>query len=150
MAAVGRTGRSHRIWWTAGCVVGFVGVAGGAFGAHGLREMVTPERLVTWGTGADYCMVHALALLAVGVLQQRCNHRALRVAGAAFLAGTCVFTGSLWALVLLDLPVLGAITPIGGTLFLLGWVAAAIGGARGSDAAHLRERSTDRLRDTPH
>lgn len=119
-----------RVWWALGCGVGFVSVAGGAFGAHGLRELVPPERLATWSTGADYAMAHAMALLAVGVARSQGAGRALDLAGGAFVGGVVLFTGSLWALVLLDLPVLGAVTPLGGLLFLLGWVAAAIGGWR--------------------
>lgn len=147
------TARRHamhsKTWWVLGCLFGFIGVAGGAFGAHGLRSMVTPERLVTWGTGADYCQVHAVALLAVAAMRHQVSHRALDIAGGALSGGVVVFTGSLWALVLLDVPVLGAITPIGGLLFLVGWVAAAIGGARALDAARLRERSTDTRPSTP-
>jgi uncharacterized membrane protein YgdD (TMEM256/DUF423 family) len=121
-----------RTWWTLGCVLGFIGVAGGAFGAHGLKSMVPPERLATWSTGADYIQIHAVALIGLGAARLHLEHRALDVAGVAFGLGTLLFTGSLWSLVLLDLPILGAVTPLGGVSFLVGWAAAAVGGARGT------------------
>jgi len=138
-----------RMWWVLGCVIGLCGVAGGAFGAHGLRNMVPPERLATWATGAEYALIHAVALIGVGAVRLQLSHRALDIAGLSFGLGTLLFTGSLWLLVLLDLPKLGAVTPFGGTLFLVGWVAAAIGGARGSGAAHRHERSRSTTPGTP-
>lgn len=117
-----------RAWWALGCTFGFVGVAGGAFGAHALEDLVTAERLATWGTGTAYMQMHALALIGLAVAGTSASHRALDVAGGCFTAGMVLFTGSLWLLVLLDLPILGAVTPLGGLCFLVGWVAALIGG----------------------
>lgn len=119
-----------RLWWMSGCVAGFVAVAGGAFGAHGLKAMVTAERLATWNTGADYLGLHALLLLAIALLAHRAPGRDADAAGGAILLGMLVFTGSLWALVLLDLPILGAITPLGGVAFLVGWGLSARAGWR--------------------
>jgi len=121
---------SARVWWTAGCMVGLIAVAGGAFGAHGLREAVAPSRLATWNTGAEYAMYHAFALLSLAWLGARKPGTDVTAAGIALLMGIVLFTGSLWALVLLDLPVLGAITPLGGTSFLVGWLLAARAGWR--------------------
>ncbi len=117
-----------RTWWVLGCVFGFVGVLGGAFGAHALEDMVSPDRLDTWSVGTNYLQIHGLALVCLGLARTGWAHRGLDVAGVAFTLGTCLFSGSLWALVLLDLPMLGAITPFGGVCFLVGWLAALVGG----------------------
>ncbi len=98
-------------------VLGFLGVAFGAFGAHSLENIVTPERLDTFEVGVRYQMYHALALLAISALPQAC-----RKAAAFWVIGSVIFSGSLYLLVLLDVPVLGAITPIGGVFQLAGWV----------------------------
>ena len=119
-----------RIWWTAACTAGLVAVAGGAFGAHGLEDVVTPKRLETWRVGTEYLAYHALALMSLSCLSMRAPGRDVDAAGIAFLAGMLVFTGSLWALVLLDLPILGAITPFGGVAFMVGWALAARAGWR--------------------
>ncbi len=117
-----------RTWWALACVFGFVSVAGGAFGAHGLKDVVPPERIVTWTVGTTYMQMHALALLGLALARRKMGHRALDVAGAFFTVGIALFSGSLWLLVLLDLPILGAITPLGGVCFLLGWGVALFGG----------------------
>lgn len=92
------------------------GVIAGAFGAHGLREHVTAERLAVWHTGVEYQMYHALALLVLAKLNV---HRA---ATWLFAAGIVIFSGSLYVLVLSDTNWLGAITPIGGVCFIAGWL----------------------------
>jgi uncharacterized membrane protein YgdD (TMEM256/DUF423 family) len=102
-------------WTLVGAVLGFLGVAAGAFGAHALREAVTADRLAVFETAVRYQMYHALALLAVGAI-------GADRAGWAFLAGTTIFSGTLYLLVLTDRRWLGAITPIGGVLLLAGWV----------------------------
>ena len=103
-----------------GAVSAALGVAVGAFGAHGLEGTVTPERLVTFETGARYQLYHALGLLAVGLAINQ-GIGGLQWTGWLFAAGTVIFSGSLYALVLLDKPILGAITPIGGVCFIAGW-----------------------------
>ena len=118
----------HRTWWALACIFGFVSVAGGAFGAHGLENMVSPKRLATWTVGTTYMQMHALAMLGLALACRHQPHRAFDVAGAFFAVGVALFSGSLWLLVLLDLPILGAITPLGGVCFLLGWSAALFGG----------------------
>ncbi len=105
--------------------LGGLAVALGAFGAHGLEDAVTPDRLDTWRTGAQYHLAHALAaVVAFGLAAVR-SAGAARWAGRLFLAGVALFSGSLYALVLLDLPVLGAVAPLGGLSFVAGWAALA-------------------------
>lgn len=110
----------------AGALIAGLAVAGGAFGAHGLRSLVTPERLATWATGAHYALAHGLATVLAGLLASAGVRRAT-LAGGLFVAGTVLFSGSLAALVLLDAPALGAVTPIGGVAFLAGWAVLAAG-----------------------
>lgn len=107
-------------------VLAAFGVATGAFGAHALADAISPSRLETFGTGSRYLLVHAVALLAVGSLMLRFSHPLLRVGALMLLTGSIVFSGSLFILVLLDLPVMGAITPIGGVLLIGGWLALAV------------------------
>ena len=102
-----------------GAGLGALGVALGAFGAHGLEDAVSPDRLETWRTGAQYHLAHALAAVVAGWLG------APRAAGL-FLTGIVLFSGSLYALVLLDLAVLGAVAPVGGLAFIAGWAALAV------------------------
>ena len=113
------------IWWRVAGVAGALGVLLGAFGAHGLRSVVAdPHLLEVWETAARYHLLHTLALCAVALHPAR-----PRVAGALFVAGIVIFSGSLYALVLTGVGVLGAITPIGGLAFVGGWLA--LGFARG-------------------
>jgi uncharacterized membrane protein YgdD (TMEM256/DUF423 family) len=107
-------------------VNGFLAVALGAFGAHGLRGMLAsaedgPRRLEVWQTAAHYHLVHALALGLVAYLATRAPGAMSSAAGYAFAAGILIFSGSLYALALTGVRALGAITPIGGLCFLAGW-----------------------------
>lgn len=103
-------------------VNGFLAVALGAFAAHGLKNIVTPELLNTFQTGAQHHMYHALALFGVGLLALYYpNQSAVRISGYLFMAGIIVFSGSLYVLSLTGIRWLGAITPIGGAAFLAGW-----------------------------
>jgi uncharacterized membrane protein YgdD (TMEM256/DUF423 family) len=121
----------ERILVRLGSAFGFVGVAAGAFGAHALRDSVTPARLAAWETAVFYALVHALAMLACACVATRFGKdaaatkadptRLLRLAGILFAAGIVLFSGSLFVVVLADAPALGAITPIGGLCFLAGW-----------------------------
>ena len=114
---------SPRFFLVAGCLSAALGVAAGAFGAHGLEGSVTPERLAAFETAVQYHVYHAFALLVTGLLMAR-HARAdlLARAGWLFLAGTVLFAGSLYLLVLSDTPILGAITPPGGVAFIAGWI----------------------------
>ncbi|MEZ4268867.1 MAG: DUF423 domain-containing protein [Myxococcota bacterium] len=115
-----------RWYGVAGAILGAVGVAMGAFGAHGLRARVEARQLEIWDTAARYQLWHALALVLVGLWLARGAVLSARVAGGAFLAGTLIFSGSLYLLVLTGRTWLGAITPIGGVLLIVGWVALAV------------------------
>ena len=107
----------------AGTVLAGLAVVTGAFGAHALEDMVSPDRLTTWETAVQYQMYHALALILLGILQTRLlSFKLLDKAAIFFLVGVIIFSGSLYGLVLLDISWLGAITPIGGISFILGWM----------------------------
>lgn len=102
-----------------GATLAFLAVALGAFGAHALRERLTPEMLAIFQTGVQYQAMHALALLAVGLGAPDLPR--LRRAAWLFVVGVVIFSGSLYALALTGTRVFGAITPIGGVCFLAGW-----------------------------
>jgi uncharacterized membrane protein YgdD (TMEM256/DUF423 family) len=103
-------------------IFGFLGVAFGAFGAHGLRNRLSPDMLAVFEVGVRYQMYHAFALVAVAVaLAQFGPVRLLYIAGWAFIAGVVIFSGSLYALALTGTGMFGAITPIGGVALLVGW-----------------------------
>lgn len=106
---------------TFGALNAALAVAAGAFGAHGLRERLAPRALEIFETAARYHMIHALAMVLAGVLAGR-GLAGAGVAGWLFQAGIAVFSGSLYALALTDVKVLGAITPLGGLAFLAGWL----------------------------
>lgn len=115
-------------WLRVGAVWGFLAVAMGAFGAHGLKPRIEATgQLANFHTAAQYHMYMAFALVAVGLLQAAGRSGAsLSVAGWGFLVGSTIFSGSLYVLSLTGLKWLGAITPIGGTVILAGWIALAI------------------------
>ena len=95
----------------------------GAFGAHGLREVLSPRAMAIWHTAVQYQMFHALALLLFGVLSRSMPANAtLKRAAQALVGGIILFSGSLYALALSGVSQLGMITPLGGVAFLLGWM----------------------------
>ena len=110
-----------------GALSACVAVAAGAFGAHGLRDIVSAERLVVWETAARYQMYHALGLLIVAYLAAQKSAGPARVGGWLFVAGTILFSGSLYTLTLTGITILGAITPLGGLAFMAGWLVLAWG-----------------------
>jgi uncharacterized membrane protein YgdD (TMEM256/DUF423 family) len=123
----------HRLPLIAGAIIGGLSVAAGAFGAHGLKAVLEASgQSANWETSARYAMVHALALVAVGLFA------AIRPAAAGllvpatwcFLAGTVIFSGCLAALALSGIRILGAIVPIGGVLLIVGWALFALAAAR--------------------
>ena len=117
-----------RLAITGGALLGLVGVATGAFGAHALKDRLDPALLEVWNTASRYALVHALALVATGLLAERRPSRAASVAGWSLLGGAVVFAGTLWLLALTGARWLGAITPLGGTALLVGWGALAVAG----------------------
>lgn len=123
--------RMDRLWLALGAVNAFLSVALGAFAAHGLRARVSPDLVVVFETGARYQMYHALGLLAVGLLSLHRPSGLLHASGWAMLGGIVIFSGSLYALTLSGVRALGAITPLGGLAFLLGWALFLIASLRG-------------------
>jgi uncharacterized membrane protein YgdD (TMEM256/DUF423 family) len=122
----------------AGALLGAVAVAGGAFGAHGLKDVLEANgQAANWETAARYCMYHALALVVLGLLATLRTRAMGTIAAAAvcFVTGTLVFSGCLAALALTGVKILGAIVPIGGTLLIAGWLLTAWAGLRGGTPA---------------
>ena len=117
-------------WWRVAGIWGALAVALGAFGAHGLKQVVTdPHLLEVWDTGARYHLVHAVALLGVAA-----HPNSPAWAGRLFLLGTLFFSGSLYAMALTDVRILGAVTPIGGVCFIAGWLVLAMAPTQSSPA----------------
>ena len=99
----------------------FSGVVLGAFGAHFLRTRLDTHLFEVFETGTRYQLIHGLALLLVASLSERLSTKQLCIAGWCFFLGTLIFSGSLYTLALTHISVFGAITPVGGLLFLVGW-----------------------------
>ncbi len=115
-----------RLFFGVGALSALISVAAGAFGAHALRARLTPELLAVFETAARYQMYHALGLLAVAWATSR-SPGALPVwAGWLFVAGTVLFSGSLYALALTGVRWWGAVTPLGGVAFIAGWICLAL------------------------
>ena len=119
-------------WFALGALAGAVGVALGAFGAHALKSRVTEDLLVVFEIGVRYQMYHALALFAVAWAAAHWPSSWVNASGWLFLIGILVFSGSLYIMTLTGARWLGAITPIGGLCFILGWVALAVAALRRS------------------
>ena len=120
-----------------GSVFAFLAVALGAFGAHALKKSLTADQLAIYQTGVQYQAIHALALLIVGILAIVLKEPGkLKIAGWLFAIGIAIFSGSLYALAISGEKWLGAITPLGGVCFLVGW------GCVIWSAASLREYSS--------
>jgi uncharacterized membrane protein YgdD (TMEM256/DUF423 family) len=106
-----------------GSLCAFAGVGLGAFGAHALKTSLSPESLAVYQTGVTYQMWHSLGLIAIALVQQSMpDSKRIAVAGWLMFLGILLFSGSLYLLVLLDMPNLGMITPIGGVCFLIAWL----------------------------
>ena len=116
-----------KVFLLAGALLGGLGVAAGSFGAHGLKHLLDATgRADNWETAVRYCLYHALAMLVIALataLPQAgpTTHSLLKAAGWCLLVGTVIFSGCLAALALSGVKILGAIVPIGGVLFLVGW-----------------------------
>lgn len=119
-------------------LLGALAVALGAFGAHGLKQRLDAEALQVYQTGVTYQFYHVLALLAVGLLQLHNANKLLRWSANLFVAGIILFSGSLYALTIFKLEgiegfrFIGAITPIGGLMFIAGWIMLFVGAAKRS------------------
>jgi uncharacterized membrane protein YgdD (TMEM256/DUF423 family) len=104
-------------------------IACGAFGAHGLKRIVSHEALAWWDTAATYHRAHALGLMIIALLWPRLSNRGrdlARYASISMMIGISLFSGSLYAMTLTEIRILGAITPIGGSLLIFGWVLIAL------------------------
>lgn len=117
-----------QIFISIAAVLGGLSVAAGAFASHALKEKISERSLEIFETGARYQMYHALALLLVALLLTRVESppSSLIASGWLFIIGIVIFSGSLYALSLTGIKVLGAITPIGGVAFIAGWGALAV------------------------
>ncbi|ELR71823.1 hypothetical protein C900_02198 [Fulvivirga imtechensis AK7] len=112
-------------------VFGALAVAIGAFGAHGLKELLVENgRLDTFETAVKYHFYHTLALLALGLLMMRFHSKLFLYAAGFMMLGIVIFSGSLYILCLTNMTFLGAITPLGGLAFICGWLFLSIGVAR--------------------
>lgn len=121
----------ERIAWLVSAVMGFLSVALGAFGAHGLKARLAPladgpQRLEWWSTAAHYQAIHALALGLVACLAARSSSSAVKVATGAFALGIVLFSGSLYTMTLTGVRALGAVTPFGGVSLLVGWASVGV------------------------
>ncbi|PZO12021.1 MAG: DUF423 domain-containing protein [Leptolyngbya foveolarum] len=120
-----------RLFFAIASILGALSVAGGAFGAHALKGQLTETALGSFETGIRYQMYHALALLLVALLiKQSPNVSLLTVAGWCFIAGTVLFSGSLYGLSLAGIKALGPVTPLGGVAFIAGWICLAIASSK--------------------
>ena len=108
-------------WIVLGASLAALAVALGAFGAHGLKNRVTPADLIIFETGVKYQMYHALGLILIGILGFHYNSDIIQTPAVLISIGTLIFSGSLYILVFTGLRWMGAITPIGGILLVSGW-----------------------------
>lgn len=127
-----------RVLLISGALLGGLAVAAGSFGAHGLKHVLEATgRADNWETAVRYCFYHAAALLVIGLaaaLPQTAPVRGLlAAAGWSFVAGTLIFSGCLAALAVTGARILGAVVPVGGVLFLVGWILLAVAAGRMSD-----------------
>lgn len=111
----------------AGAVFMALGVLFGAFGAHALKKILSPDMLVVFNTGVEYQFYHALGLLLIGLIGFRIESKWLRWSGIFLVFGILIFSGSLYALSISGIKIMGAITPIGGLAFVAGWICLAVG-----------------------
>ncbi len=112
---------TERLLVIIGALILLTGVGAGAFGAHALKRVLSPDMLAVWQTAVLYQLIHGLGLLAIAALSARYNTTPMHFAGLFMLAGVLIFSGSLYTLVLTNIRWLGAITPIGGACFILAW-----------------------------
>jgi uncharacterized membrane protein YgdD (TMEM256/DUF423 family) len=121
----------QRLFVTTGAALMALAVGLGAFGAHGLRATLDAGMLAAWHTGVQYHAYHALGLLALAALYPRLPEGSARASGLLMLAGILLFSGSLYLMALSGLRWLGAVTPFGGTAFIIAWLIVAWGAFKG-------------------
>ena len=120
----------NRLFVGLGATLAGLSVAAGAFGAHGLRDLLSADMLANFETAARYQMYQALALILAGMLAERLPARAVNWAGWLFIAGIILFSGSLYVMSFTGMRMLGAITPLGGVAFIAGWAVLAVAAFR--------------------
>ncbi len=121
----------HKLFIIIGSISGMLSVMIGAFGAHALKTTLeATNRLETFETAVKYQFYHSLALILLGLLMLQFQHKAFAVSGYGFMIGILIFSGSLYALSLTGYTKLGAITPLGGLAFIIGWAAFTWGTAK--------------------
>ena len=121
----------HKLFIITGSLLGMLSVMIGAFGAHALKTTLeATNRLETFETAVKYQFYHSLGLILLGLLMSQYQHKAFNTAGIGFIIGVVLFSGSLYALALSGYTKLGAITPLGGLAFIIGWGAFAWGAAK--------------------
>jgi uncharacterized membrane protein YgdD (TMEM256/DUF423 family) len=118
-------------WIVLAAVFGLTGVAAGALGAHALQDRLDPKELASYDVAVRYQMYHALALLAVAWLSSETSSRLTNASGWCFASGVVCFSGSIYGLIFLSWRWLGPITPLGGLLFMTGWLLLGIVGMTG-------------------
>ena len=128
----GKSGLEMAIWFAVGSILCGVGVLFGAFGAHGLRGRIDTDMLAVFETGVRYHLIHGLGVIAVAFAMTRWPSAGVTSAGWLFVVGIVIFSGSLYLMAVTNARWLGAITPIGGLCFLMGWGALAVTALRGS------------------
>ncbi len=119
-------------WIAVGALAGALTVVFGAFGAHALKERLDAEQLAWWATAVQYQAYHSIALVLFGLFRER--RPGGGAAGWCFLAGVLIFSGTLYAMALGGPRWLGAVTPLGGTAWIVGWVVFALAGLRGRES----------------
>ncbi len=110
-----------KTWIVTGAVLAGLAVIIGAFGAHGLKPRISAENMTIYETAVQYHMFHSIGLLLIGIIGLYFNHDVVNLPAIFILTGIIIFCGSLYCLAITDLRWLGAITPIGGVSFVIGW-----------------------------
>jgi uncharacterized membrane protein YgdD (TMEM256/DUF423 family) len=124
-----------------GALSALIGVGMGAFGAHGLKNVISPEMLAVYQTGVNYQMWHALGLIGIALLRRHeAESKLLNWAGWLMLIGIVLFSGSLYLLAIMDVKQLGMITPFGGVSFLIAWLLLAVYASRKPQASRYSSR----------
>ena len=109
------------MWITTAAAFGALAVMAGAFGAHGLKDRLAAEQLASWSTASQYHLLHSIVLMALALYAMQ-SGREIRLPGSLFVAGTTLFSGSIYLLLLTDQKWLGPVTPLGGLLLIAGWL----------------------------
>ena len=118
----------HKKFLITGALLGALSIALGAFGAHGLKQIVSDDAIKSFQTGVQYQVYHSIALMITGMLYERMPNTLIKWAGACFITGVILFSGSLYLLTLMKaggmvgLKGVGLITPVGGLFFITGWL----------------------------